>query len=215
MEDKRKKAKSRDKSKKKLSKKNIITILFIVITFSGAFIFYFILQVVLDTSSPLDVVISDSMEPSLHRGDLLILQGKDPAEIKNGTVEDQNGDIIVFNAQGLWYDAPDTPIVHRIVGKWYNESIESWFFYTKGDANEAMDGAYHPWLNGVPIPASRIIGVVIGEIPYIGWIKIVLSNPIILIPLLIILSSLLILSIIRNIIKDKKKVVQNLDRLVV
>ena len=87
-----------------------------------------------------------------------------PAEnIKDGTAVDKTGDIIVFDAQGLWSGAPLEPIVHRVIGK-YNIS-DTWYFLTKGDANPSADPQ--------PVPESRIIGVVVGRIPYIGWVKII------------------------------------------
>ncbi|GAH84377.1 unnamed protein product, partial [marine sediment metagenome] len=49
----------------------------------------------------------------------------------------------------------------------------------------------------------------IGGIPYIGWVKIFLTESGLLIPLLVIISALLVISIIRDILQgedeDKKK----------
>jgi signal peptidase len=195
---KRKLEKNQSSSKRRI----LIAVILIIFAFSGSFLFYYVLQITLNTQTPMVVVVSGSMEPTLLKGDLLFLQGKDPSEIKSGTIEDKQGDIIVFDARGLpgWINPPSDPIVHRVIDKWYDGG---WFFRTKGDDNLIIDDA--------PVPESRILGVVAGRIPYIGWIKIILTDSGLLIPLLIIVSALLIISIIWDILKkddntkDEKK----------
>jgi signal peptidase len=195
-----------DSKRKESRRKIIIAVIIIAFAFLGSFLIYFILQIGLNTRSPMVVVISSSMEPNIHKGDLLFLRGvEDPADLKNGTIEEKNGDVIVFDARGLWSSAPVEPIVHRIVDKWYNDTLKQWYFITKGDANSLVDGSPHAPVPGVPIPASRIIGVVVGGIPYIGWVKIFLTDSGLLIPILVILSALLIISIIWDFIKESEE----------
>ena len=183
---------STKKEKKSVSKKKIIiAVVLISVAFFGSFLVYFILQISFNTESPIVVVVSGSMEPQIHKGDLLFVMGREPENIKNGTIIDKDGDIIVFNAHGLWPTAPLEPIVHRVIGKY--QIGDTWYFETKGDANSIPDAA--------AIPESRVIGVVIGGIPYIGWIKIFLTESGLLIPLLVIISALLIISIVRDIYK--------------
>ncbi len=184
-------------NKKKLKKKKssskrkiIIAIVLIVFAFSGSFLIYFIMQITLNTTTPMVVVVSGSMEPTLYKGDLLFLKGKDPATIKNGTIIGKEGDIIVFDAHGLWINPPVDPIVHRVIDKKYDNA---WFFLTKGDANPSPDEAW--------VPDNKILGVVVGRIPYIGWVKIILTDSGLLIPLLVIVSALLIISIIWDFVK--------------
>lgn len=177
-------------------KKIIVAIVVIGLAFSGSFLIYYILQITLNTNYPMVVVVSGSMEPNLLKGDLLFLQGKDPAQIANGSIAGKEGDIIVFDAVGLlgWINPPADPIVHRVIDKWYDGG---WFFRTKGDANPSIDDA--------PVPDNRILGVVVGRIPYVGWLKILLTDSGLLIPLLIIVSALLIISIIWDIVKRDDK----------
>ena len=183
---------STKKEKKSVSKKKIIiAVVMISVAFFGSFLVYFILQISFNTESPIVVVVSGSMEPQIHKGDLLFVMGREPENIKNGTIIDKDGDIIVFNAQGLWPSAPIEPIVHRVIEKYQDGGI--WYFRTKGDANSIRDAA--------PIPEDRVIGVVVGGIPYIGWVKIFLTDSGLLIPLLVIISALLIISIVRDIYK--------------
>lgn len=193
-------SKKKEKEKKPLShKKVIIAVVMIFIAFFGSFFAYLILQVVLNTEAPIVVVVSGSMEPSIREGDLLFVMGANPEDIKNGTAEEKNGDVIVFDARGLWAGAPEEPIVHRVIDKYLVG--DTWYFRTKGDANSLPDRE--------PVPESRIIGVVIGGIPYIGWIKILLTESGLLIPLLVIISVLLVISIIWDIFQgddeDQKK----------
>ena len=196
-----KNSKEKEKEKKPISyKKVIIAAVMICIAFFGSFFVYFGLQVALNTDAPIVIVVSGSMEPNISEGDLLFVMGVDPEDIKNGTAEDQNGDVIVFDARRLWAGAPEEPIVHRVVDKYLVN--DTWYFSTKGDANLLPDRAH--------VPESRIIGVVIGGIPYIGWVKIFLTESGLLIPLLVIVSALLVISIIWDIFQgedeDQKKI---------
>ncbi|MBA7538458.1 hypothetical protein ES705_30733 [subsurface metagenome] len=148
-----KNSKKKEEEKKPLShKKIIIAVVMICIAFFGSFLAYFVLQVALNTEAPIVIVVSGSMEPSIREGDLLFVMGTNPEDIKNGTAEDKNGDVIVFDARGLWAGAPEEPIVHRVVDKYLLG--DTWYFRTKGDANSLPDQ--------IPVPESYIIGVVIG-----------------------------------------------------
>lgn len=178
------KFKRKSKDQQDLSFKKLFISIFFVIgyTILSMLLFFFILQAILNTIMPVGIAITDSMEPYINKGDLIFIKGVDPAEIQCGTIQDKDGDVIVFDASGLWYDAPDTPVGHRVVQKWNGEN--GWIFRTKGDANPKIDPSI--------IPEDRIFGVVCGTIPFIGWIFIYLTNPSILI-LLIIIAALFIL----------------------
>ncbi|MFX1316238.1 MAG: signal peptidase I [Promethearchaeota archaeon] len=188
------KSSSKKEKESTTKRKIIIAVILIISAFSGSFLIYFIMQISLDTKVPMVVVISPSMEPKINVGDLLFVKGKDPEDIKNGTIEGKEGDIIVFDAHGIWSNPPADPVVHRVVGKRYDNG---WLFTTKGDANTFPDSA--------EVPANKIFGVVCGRIPYIGWIKILLTNSGLLIPLLIIISIILVISIIWDIIKKEEE----------
>lgn len=185
---------SKPKKQPTSKRKILIALILIGFAFSGAFLFYFALQITLNTKHPMVVVVSGSMEPKILKGDLLFLKGEDPANIKNGTIEGKEGDIIVYNARGLWPGAPSDPIVHRVVDKRYDNG---YLFLTKGDANPTPDDSW--------VPETRILGVVVGRIPYIGWVKIILTDTGLLIPLLVIVSGLLIISIIWDLVKKDEK----------
>lgn len=190
---KRRKIKAPIKKEKKHSTKRkiFVTVILLSMAFSGAYLIYYAMTVVLNTDTPIVVVVSESMEPNIHIGDLLFLRGVDPETIKSGTVEGKEGDVIVFDVNGLpGWDDPGEPIVHRVIAKKYDNG---WLFFTKGDNNQNHDPSW--------VPETRIIGVVVGRIPYIGWVKIILTDSGLLIPLLVIVSVLLVISVIWDIIK--------------
>ena len=92
------------------------------------------------------------MEPELHVGDIVIVNKKiEPSSIKVGEI--------------LVYEQNSKIIVHRIVDI---EKVEKeFYFYTKGDANQAKD-------NYITFE-KNIIGIVEYQIPIIGtpvvWIN--------------------------------------------
>jgi len=193
MEKRKIKAPIKHEKKPSSKRKIIVTVILLGVAFSGAFLIYFIMQVALNTDTPMVVVVSGSMEPNLLEGDLLFLKGTDPENIKSGTIAGKEGDIIVFNAYNLWVHAPAEPIVHRVIDKKYDNG---WFFLTKGDANSIPDADW--------VPETRIFGVVVGRIPYVGWVKIILTDSGLLIPLLVIVSVLLVISVIWDLVKKEK-----------
>ncbi len=164
-------------------KKTIVTVVTVALVLLAPFIAYGILQLSLGTPHPIVVVISDSMQPNVNKGDVLFVRGEETSNV-------QNGDVIVFDAIGLWYGAPQEPIVHRIVDKWISDEV--WYFVTKGDANEYPDP--------VPIPEKGIFGVMSLRVPFIGWVKIVLFDYGILFPLIVFLSIAFVWSLLKDIV---------------
>jgi signal peptidase I len=107
------------------------------------------LAVALSTDMPIVAVESNSMVPTFSQGDMLVLHG---TPIEDIAVDD----VIVF-------DPPSggTPVVHRIV-----EINNDGTFQTKGDANSGQ----LPYEK--KISHSQIHGKVVMIIPFVGWVKI-------------------------------------------
>jgi signal peptidase I len=107
------------------------------------------LALALSTDMPIVAVESNSMVPAFYKGDMLVLQGVSQEQL-------YMDDIIVF-------DQPSggTPIVHRIVAINTDGT-----FQTKGDANS---GQLHYEKS---IYYSQVHGRVVMVMPYLGWIKI-------------------------------------------
>ena len=110
----------------------------------------------LSTDMPVVAVESNSMKPIFQKGDILVLQGVSSEEL-------EVGDIIVFSSTNQ-----DVPIVHRIV-----EINPDNTFQTKGDAN-AKQLSFEK-----RIEPSQIHGKEVLIIPYLGWIKIGITEYII------------------------------------
>ena len=77
------------------------------------------------------------MVPTINRGDLLIVGNKAPIDIKDGTINNKTGDIIIYDASGVWPDSLASqlngePVVHRVVGKYLNQTDGLYYFIQKG-----------------------------------------------------------------------------------
>lgn len=98
-------------------------------------------------------VISGSMEPAFHVGDLIYVKPTDPAEIKVG-------DPITFVLNESLVVA-----THRVV----EVDAEEQHFHTKGDANEIADQS--------PVHFNNVIGVPKFRIPKLGYVSDFIQNP--------------------------------------
>ena len=127
------------------------TAITVILLLAFVFGFWYVTQTVLRTGYPALAVASTSMLPTLNVGDLIIVQGVPPEQINASYL---TGDIVVFT------DAKGDLIVHRAV-KVENISGEYWFT-TKGDNVPGSKDQFSPW------PASRLVGKVVGRIPWIG-----------------------------------------------
>jgi signal peptidase len=124
--------------------------------------FWYGSQLVLNTPYPALVVVSDSMQPTLNVGDIIIVQGVSASQIHANPI---NGDIIVFASQS----DPSFRIVHRAISRVINAN-GTWAITTHGDNNYLGDNEY-------PNSNSYIlIGKVIGVVPYVGNFSIFVSK---------------------------------------
>jgi signal peptidase I len=114
------------------------------------------LQLYLGTPTPLLAVESESMEPTLYRGDLVIVRAVDVRTL-------QVGDIIIFRS----YAGSITPIVHRII---LIENVSGELhFTTKGDNNASPDPDFRL--------TSDVFAKVVGSVRYLGFITLLLLLP--------------------------------------
>jgi signal peptidase len=134
------------------------TMVMIFIAIIVVLIFWYGLSFIYGTGNPILAVASESMEPILYKGDLILIEGiKSPDSIQVGTKDsNQPGDIIVFHEP----NDPDDLIVHRAVEKIENGD-GTYSFKTWGDNNIARD-----WWE---VPESSIVGKYLDiKIPWIG-----------------------------------------------
>lgn len=139
------------------------------------------LMVVTGSESPIVVVLSGSMEPAFHRGDLLFLTNYPDEPVRVG-------EIVVFKVEGR-----DIPIVHRVL-KLHEKYDRSYIYFTiimlncfccrengtvkfltKGDNNSVDDrGLYAPgqlWLT-----KKDVVGRARGFLPYVGMVTILMNE---------------------------------------
>ncbi len=128
-------------------------------------------RLALSTPTPFFVVVSASMVPTLHIGDIVVIRG-DPF---NSMVV---GDVIVFHNPRLRFDAflqqqcqvSTEDIACVIVHRVYSLSIDGErMVTTKGDANSRPDS--------VQVIESDYIGKVIFSIPYVGYFSSLIRYP--------------------------------------
>jgi signal peptidase len=168
-------------------KEIVKSIIEVIVIFAVVFIIAnYGLRFLLGVKYPLAVPTSNSMYPTLKKGDLLIVTKADPYELKEG-------DIIVFQAS--W---ASKPVVHRIIRiEW---AAGSPIFYTKGDANSHIDLGYRTVDDIIGIVKYRV------PIPKLGEFLTILQNRWIRITLIGILGYLLIEDIIKG---KEEQTIQN------
>jgi signal peptidase len=91
------------------------------------------------------VIMSGSMEPAIPVGSIVIIKKVNPEDVKVG-------DIIAFKGS-------ESTILHRVIDKVVEGG--SFYFRTKGDANEDPD----PWI----VKPEDICGALMLRIPYYGY----------------------------------------------
>jgi len=140
-----------------------------------------IARVVMQTESPIMVVPSTSMVPTLNVGDIVIVKGVDPKTITVGTV-------IIFRSP-----AGSIDIIHRVVG--IARMGDTLYFQTKGDHNPSPD----PWSPGVP--EENVKGVLVGRIPYVGYVTLALQGT----PGMVLIGVLIFLMLVFEYYDSRKK----------
>ncbi|XP_005110462.1 signal peptidase complex catalytic subunit SEC11A-like [Aplysia californica] len=120
------------------------------------------LMVVTGSESPIVVVLSGSMAPAFHRGDLLLITNYKEEPIRVG-------EIVVFKVEGR-----DIPIVHRVL-RVHEKMDGNIKFLTKGDHNGEDDrGLYAPgqlWWE-----KKDVVGRVKAYLPYAGMVTTLMND---------------------------------------
>ncbi len=125
------------------------------------------LMLVTGSESPVVVVLSGSMEPGFHRGDILFLSLTEAPFVP--------GDVTVFSIEGR-----DIPIVHRThnVHEDFSAKLDEQHhlaLVTKGDNNRVDDrGLYKP--GQLFLSKKNLIGRAYAFIPYVGMVTIWLND---------------------------------------
>ena len=125
-------------------------------------------------------VISGSMEPNIPVGSIVYDKEVEPEEL-------EIGDVITYRLSG------DTLVTHRIVA--IDEASQS--VQTKGDANEAEDGA--------PVPYSEIVGLKAFHVPLLGYISIYGKTPLGIAAVCGVLVLLILLNFLPDILSEEEE----------
>jgi signal peptidase len=128
------------------------------------------------------VVMSGSMEPAIPVGSIVV--------VKKVNAEDvEVGDVIAFQTG-------ESGTMHRVVEKVVEDG--SFYFRTKGDANEDPD----PWI----VKPEDVSGALMLTIPYYGYLLHFAGTPIGFALFILVPAIILIANEVRNILKCRKGV---------
>lgn len=136
-------------------------------TFGGYGVFMF----AMGTTSPLVVVTSESMLPTLHVGDLAVIQARAPDQIRLG-------DVVVYRDTTYM---PDTSIIHRVTNIQVIDGV--YYYTTMGDHNASPDPGTRTY--------NEIVGVVVLVIPWLGNVSLFLRTPLGLVFILVVFLAIL------------------------
>lgn len=144
--------------------RNIVTGLFIILILVAA-----IVLLAPFVGWHLDSVLSGSMEPAIHTGDLAILGPLATSDI-------QVGDIIAYHNGNV-------EVCHRVTAVEGGDQVR---FITKGDANRSPDGT--------PVTPDKVNGKLAFSIPFAGYFIYFMKTPLglfltILLPILFLIGS--------------------------
>ncbi len=118
------------------------------------------------------VIRGASMEPTIHRGSLVLAgEGADR--------EPAVGDVVSF------HEPNGTVVTHRVIGT-TDSAVEGLLLTTKGDANATADPA--------ALPSDRVIGRVVVAIPFVGFISAMLGMPSGIVSIVLLALGLFVLS---------------------
>jgi len=125
-------------------------IIYIILGYLLAIGINYALGVALHTDTPVVAVFSESMVPTMLKGDLVFVAG---------TQQVNAGDIIVFDAVDSFGNRVFAyPIIHRAI------AVENGTITTKGDNNASPDA----WETTI----GRVHGKAVARVPLLGWVKV-------------------------------------------
>ena len=138
------------------------------------------------TGRPLYVVSSNSMEPTLRVGDIIVVQNVPFEQLREG-------DIMVFQKGSL------PIIVHRVHE--VIDGADQRLIITKGDNSQTNPSPDYPGLLQSPLRETDYLGRVDGLVPYVGFLTGIFPPPLNIILIVIILA----LIVVSEIFPNKKK----------
>lgn len=133
------------------------------------------------------IVLTDSMEPTIKSGDLILIREVDFDDVEEGDI------ISYFESE----TQRTTTVTHRVIEIIYDENGNKLEFVTQGDANNIEDSDH--------VTRGKLIGVYKTRIPVLGNVAIFLkSTPGLIVAILVPLGLLVGYDVIRRKLYDKK-----------
>lgn len=133
------------------------------------------------------IVLTDSMEPTIKSGDLILIREVDFDDVEEGDI------ISYFESE----TQRTTTVTHRVMEIIYDENGNKLEFVTQGDANNIEDSDH--------VTRGKLIGVYKTRIPVLGSVAIFLkSTPGLIVAILVPLGLLVGYDVIRRKLYDKK-----------
>ncbi len=102
-------------------------------------------------------VVSGSMEPEIHVGDILLSRNADASEVSVG-------DVIAFDGGNQY---PGLLVTHKVIKAPYDDNGKI-MLQTKGVANNYEDD---------PIPAESVKSIIVCKIPFLTWVYKIFLSP--------------------------------------
>ena len=120
------------------------------------------------------IIVSASMEPKIHKGDVILVRNKNPKDIKAG-------DIISYQGESSEYK--NKIITHQVTNIMTED--KKFIFYTKGLKNQSIDPAVYE---------DQVYGVMVYKFFFLSLISKIIRNPIgftifVIVPLIIMFFS--------------------------
>jgi len=128
------------------------------------------------------VVMGGSMEPTIHVGSIVVVRRVNPEDVKVG-------DIIAFRTG-------ESKTIHRVIDKVGEDG--SFYFRTKGDANEDPD----PWI----VKPEDVLGELQLTIPYYGYLIWFAQTPFGIVLFILVPAIILIANEVKKILKFRRGV---------
>jgi signal peptidase len=166
--------------KKKILKiiQNIITVLIVII---GLFLILTLFPI--KGNYQVKIVLSGSMEPTIHTGSVVIIKPSSQYKIN---------DVVIFGKD----TKTEIPTTHRIISSRAVEGVM--LFITKGDANEDPDSK--------EIRQSDIHGKILFSVPFMGYVIDFVRKPMGIVLVIVIPALFIIFDEIKKIRREVKKI---------
>jgi len=137
------------------------------------------------------VVLSGSMEPSIHVGSVLLVRRVDPATVGAG-------DIVTYvTPEGRTDLSAPSVTTHRVVTVVKDGQEGGLAFSTQGDANEDLDASQ--------VPAANVLGTAVFSVPYLGYFSKFASTRVGLLTLIVGPALLLIVTEVVSMVRGRSR----------